>query len=454
MTALQDQFNAQYDAFGNLLPSANASASQTLPPPDGLLSNPVSQPTAPSSLLSGTTVASLNVDSQGNIRSGQSAYNTGMGWWIGNDAGTPKLSIGDGGVSHFLTWDGANLVINGYLVAAKGTFGGRGADGALNISSGTTTIDLGSASVVVKEYTSISITGTGALAFINPASAGTIVILKSQGDVTITSSASPCVDLRGIGAATDTSGLSIIDGSNHYGGTGGDGSGGSAGSSGSAGSILTLTPLYTTVFGNISRRDTVLACGSGGGTGGKGARTSGGTVAGGAGGRGGGALMIECAGAWNYTSTGGIDISGHDGSTGGTASDGSGGGGGGGGCAGMAIIMYKTLTANSGTIIAKGGVGGSGGDGATSTGGTAQGGGGGGGGAGSHVGAGATGGTGGVGANGSGGSSNSSAGAGSGGGGGGGNRTGIGAAFTGGSGGTVASSATTSYLVTENIVFG
>lgn len=80
-------------------------------------------------------------------------------------------------------------------------FGGTGADGALVITSATTTINVGGANVFVLNYTSISITGTGKLAFSNPASNGTIVILKSQGDVTLTSSSAPMIDMSAMGAA-------------------------------------------------------------------------------------------------------------------------------------------------------------------------------------------------------------------------------------------------------------
>src|SRR5262249_4478364 len=57
-------------------------------------------------------------------------------------------------------WDNAyvaNLYLSG-VIQAGSKFGGTGADGALSISSGTTTINLGNAAVVVKNYTSISIT--------------------------------------------------------------------------------------------------------------------------------------------------------------------------------------------------------------------------------------------------------------------------------------------------------
>src|SRR4051794_9740770 len=79
-------------------------------------------------------------------------------------------------------------------------FGGSGADGALSISSGTTTIACGGAAYVERNYSSISITGTGALAFsgLNTA-AGTTAVLRSQGNATITSSATRAIDLRGAG---------------------------------------------------------------------------------------------------------------------------------------------------------------------------------------------------------------------------------------------------------------
>jgi len=49
-------------------------------------------------------------DQGGFIRSGQTAFDTGTGFWIGNDGGTPKLSIGDSsGIK--MTWNGVSLNI-------------------------------------------------------------------------------------------------------------------------------------------------------------------------------------------------------------------------------------------------------------------------------------------------------------------------------------------------------
>lgn len=55
---------------------------------------------------------SLVIDTAGLIRSGQTDYDTGTGWWIGNKSGTPKLSIGNS-AGYKLTWDGSNLTIVG-----------------------------------------------------------------------------------------------------------------------------------------------------------------------------------------------------------------------------------------------------------------------------------------------------------------------------------------------------
>ena len=77
----------------------------------------------------------------------------------------------------------------------KASFGGDGSDGALAISSGTTTLDCANKKVFIKNYSSISITGTtGKLAFSNPHTSGTIIILRSQGNVTLTSTSVPLIE--------------------------------------------------------------------------------------------------------------------------------------------------------------------------------------------------------------------------------------------------------------------
>jgi len=262
---------------------------------------------------------------------------------------------------HYDTSSG-NMVINGYVQTTIGAFGGDGSDGALSVSSGTTTIDLAGAAIFIKNYSSISITGTGKIAFSNPHASGTIIIFKCNGNVTITSSTVPCIEISslggsgGAGASAGTSPGSA--GTNGAGNifTAGAGGGGAASTSGSTGgSAGTAVNSYSTRFFKVVN----LIVGGGGGGGGTGSGT------GGTGGRGGGAFYLECKGTLNFTGT--INANGANGGNGTNAAGGGGGGG------GSVVILYNSLTANSGTINTSKGTGGT-----TST--TNVGGGGGGGG--------------------------------------------------------------------------
>lgn len=273
---------------------------------------------------------------------------------------------------------GTPSATNRFLTEAQLKFGGTGADGALTITSGTTTIDLAGAVSVIKNYTSISITGTGALAFSNPHANGTLVILKSQGAVTITSSANPAIDGRNIGGAggagsgsttgaTGTTGSAVI-GTAPTGGAGGVASA-SGGAGGAAGGVV--SPVFNANFGMLAQVIPVVI-GAGGGGGGYGSNSS----VGGTGGRGGGAIIINCGGALNFTST--ISCAGTAGSAateGVTPNQSAGGGGGGGG--GTFHIFYNSLTSAAGSVVVTGGTGGAGGTlGSSGTGGGGGGGGG------------------------------------------------------------------------------
>jgi hypothetical protein len=244
-------------------------------------------------------------------------------------------------------------------------FGGDGSDGALLVTSGTTTIDLTGLAVFIKQYTSIEISGTGAVAFSNPHADGTIIILKSQGAVTITSSATRAIDLRGLGSSGGAGGTG---GNNNDGTVGSDspniidiaahGGGAGAAGGGIAGAQITQAQMfYARNSTNIrSFRTTHLIPGTGGGGGECGGNDGGGTGGdGGAGARGAGALYIECAGAYNVTGT--IDLSGSVGSAPPAASWARGGNGGG-GSGGMFLAIYGSLTADSGTYTVTGGAGG------------------------------------------------------------------------------------------------
>jgi len=252
-------------------------------------------------------------------------------------------------------YDGSGKLPDALPTGIKIKFGGTGADGALTSASGVTTIDLGNAAVVIKNYTSISLTGTASIAFTNPNTAGTIIILRSQGDVVLTSATVPLIDTRLMGAAggaavsgadgaVGTEATGIIEvGTINYGRPNVTTTGGLAGAA--------LTNLYTQSATSFTNRGTKITAGSGGASGGSAANPSG------TGGRGGGALIIECNGALNFTGT--INASGTNGGNAGTSDD---SGGGGAGAGGMVLVMYNTLTANSGTITNAGGVGGAGGN--------------------------------------------------------------------------------------------
>lgn len=330
-----------------------------------------------SDIMSGVSTG-IQQNATGSQQAGKKTFdNTVTGYIIGVDPkdGLAKLYIGN--ATNYLNWTGTSLIVNGYVAVSPGTFGGNGTDGALAVASGTTNIDLGSQSIFIKNYTSISITGTGAITFTSPAAGGTLVILKSKGNVTITSAATRAIDLRSIGGANGTGGGA---GGNQTGGGGGGGaSAANAGTSGT-GSSTTAGGGGTNASGFGQWIKSTAETGGAGSVNNGGAAAGGATPgslasefayvkaicipgsgggggnggingAGSAGGPGGGGLYIECAGALNFTGT--IDLSGMNGTNLGYAA-GSGGGGG----AGSAAIGYNTLTANTGSFTVTGGVGG------------------------------------------------------------------------------------------------
>ena len=249
---------------------------------------------------------------------------------------------------------------------------GTGEDGALNISSGTTNIDLGGAPFLLKNYSSISITGTGKLTFTNPHANGTQIIFKSQGDVTITSSTVPAIELTGLGANGGVNTPSNTAGSNAQNFiTTNVNMGGAVGAQSSNAAGGARTTASTTSLFSFSLQFPQIGAGGGSGSPGNG----GATTSAGAGGKGGGSIVIFCGGALNSTST--IYAKGNAGSNGTTDPSGNPGGGGGGGGGGGIFILYKTLTANTGTYTVTGGAAGVGG---TQAGSSYAGGGGGGGG--------------------------------------------------------------------------
>lgn len=295
----------------------------------------------------------------------------------GSNAG--DVIMGDDATGSYAFWDNSagtfEVFADNVPTLSRGFFGGDGSDGTLSITSGTTTIDLLGAEVVVKNYTSISITGTGNLAFSNPHANGTVVILKSSGAVTLTSSSTSVIDVSNCGASggasVSTSSAGSIDGNDGTDGTTnftywttGKGLKGGNATGGGGGAALSGTLAYkSSAFSRFASRFPFIFIGAGGGSGSVTAfGATPGTATSGAGGRGGGGLIIESVGAFNFT-TGTIKTGGATGSNGVTTHGGSdrvGAGGGGGGGGGYVLIAYNILTANTGTISVAGGAGGSG----------------------------------------------------------------------------------------------
>ena len=236
---------------------------------------------------------------------------------------------------------------------------GDGSDGDLVITSGTTTIDCGGAKTLIRNYNSMSITGSGKLAFSNTHATGTVVILRSKGDVTLTSSSAPMLDLTSCGGK---GGAAVTGDGNFSGNVGSDAvyatfltTGAPAPSAtapaGGGNYSLRLLQSPTTVSPFIDNSTAVL--GSGGASSGLSVT---GTQTSAAGGDGGGTLYLFCGGAFNFTTANGISVAGKNGGNGTISGIGGGGGGGAGAC----FIYYKTLTANSGSINVAGGNGGTG----------------------------------------------------------------------------------------------
>lgn len=286
-------------------------------------------------------------------------------WWGATTFGAAVASISKAGAAIF-----SNVTIAGYSLATSGTFGGDGRDGALTLTSGTTTLSFASVSFLLKNYTSISITSTGKLATSTPNTSGSALILKSQGAVTITSGAT-CIDVSAMGGAggaavsqsaiadypgtTGTAGAVVVFKSN-------PGAGPVSSSVGGVGGSATINSvLYPSTFVQALNRYPLALVGSGGASGSVNVANTASTTTSGAGGRGGGCLIIECAGAFNYTTASGLSAAGSAGSAATATPAGNAAGGGGGGSGGFILVLYNSLTATTSAVVT-GGAGGIGHD--------------------------------------------------------------------------------------------
>lgn len=318
------------------------------------------------------------------LTAGSTYYASNTAGGFSDTAGTTEKSIGIAlsATKLFITLsnpdDLSSFQIN-YLNQAEATsgvvFGGDGSDGALNVTSGTTTLPLG----VEYNYTSITIASGATLTVSGGGDGDEMLVLKCQGDFVNEGT----IDLAGKGAAggaggagkdtwsvgtadSGTNGTSVqeyVDGTTPDGGIGGDGA--------EVTSTTNDAPdTAATAAANKNATYFVPAPlnGAGGGGGGGGTRGNTGNTGGdgGAGGNGGVALVLEVAGSFDNAGT--ITVNGEDGTVGqdsvgngSNSTDVGAGGGGGGGAAGSIYARYKGALTDSGTLTAAGGSGGIGG---------------------------------------------------------------------------------------------
>jgi hypothetical protein len=260
--------------------------------------------------------------------------------------------LGDANISGATT-------ISGKLIGGRDF--GDGSDGALNITTGTTTLNVKNQPVIVKNYSSINISSGAGLDLSNISASGTVLILKSQGNCTI----------AGNIWAVGNSGSSVASDGEYSNGTlvklnyasAGTAATTPGGAGGAGGIVTMLYPLNSA--GGLTK---VSVGGAGGNGGGCNAPNGGSLGVAGDGGGGGQAVILQCGGTLTFTGL--INAKGGSGEN---ATDSSGAliggcGGGGGGAGGTVAVIYNYISTNTGVIDVSGGNGGNGGDGASGAG--------------------------------------------------------------------------------------
>ena len=359
--------------------------------------------------LGAITAGTITLDTAGYIRGGQTAYNTGTGFFLGYSTAAYKFSIGNSAdTSKLLTWDGTDLVVNGSTISNQSVFG-NGSDGALTTSGNVTltndtyytnlTISTGdevfpngyrlfvSGTLTFAGTGKISAyggnggvgangggngsTATGGTAGSTANAVGTLPASKAAG-------AGADGDLNGSGEVAAGNGVSttkaVNTGNAASSGTGGAGQSAAkaAGSSGSdTGTIINPLKVYSDVqyYRDWADDDAKLAIapspggGGGGGAGGAPAYSTGG--AGGGAGAPGGIAFVSAKTIVTVNGNTYLDVHGGNGGNGGnggygithssaTQAPAGGGGGGAGGDGGVIILVYSTKSGTGTTNITAG----------------------------------------------------------------------------------------------------
>jgi len=292
-----------------------------------------------------------------NVGAGDERFSVDMenGLWLGgeNFADAPFSVDKEGNLI------ASSVTITGDVIAGKADFGGDGTDGELNVT-GTTTVDLENKLLKVLNYTSLNVATGATLNFSNPNEQGTVIVIKSQGDIDVIGT----TDASGMGAEGGDGGTGnqgfgtvgkdsdiLLDTDDHFGKVGGPGHQ-AAGAAGDQIDNTVAIAGYSIVNTQVTFMQAKYRVAPGAGGGGGNNPEQNFVTAAGDGGPGGPALIIECAGKWNFTGT--ITVAGGAGGS----PTGSGSGGGGGGSGGHLLVLYNELTASSGTATVDAGAGG------------------------------------------------------------------------------------------------
>jgi len=70
--------------------------------------------------LGAITAGTIVLPTGGYIRSGQTAYDSGTGFYLGMDSSVTKFSIGNS-AGNKLTWDGTTFSVNGVITTGSGS---------------------------------------------------------------------------------------------------------------------------------------------------------------------------------------------------------------------------------------------------------------------------------------------------------------------------------------------
>lgn len=103
----------------------------------GVANTTTGQTVAKSGIEAGTTVTQggITMNQGGSIKGGQSAYNSGTGFFLGYDTNKYKFSIGNAG-TEALTFDGTNLAVTGAITANSLTVDEANITGTLTLGGG------------------------------------------------------------------------------------------------------------------------------------------------------------------------------------------------------------------------------------------------------------------------------------------------------------------------------